>query len=243
MRFSKKSFLTNSIITVLLFLLFVVCYHENYFNRLYTAICGENYDYKNNILYERKNEAFTLSNSKHFDYVFAGDSLTDYFNWGELDWGGGVDSVANRGIAGDTSEGLANRLDSIISLSPEALFIMIGTNDLTHRVSIDQIVKNYEFILDQVTQALPDCNIFFESVLPTRNNKKNADIMELNNLALSLMNNYENVYFLNLYDNFCDPDGLLSSECTIEGLHLTSLGYEIWINELKRELENIPFRQ
>ncbi|MDF2653065.1 MAG: glycoside hydrolase family 92 protein, partial [Paenibacillus sp.] len=59
------------------------------------------------------------------DIEFFGDSLTDYGQWSELFPN---TSVKNRGITGDDTERLLNRLSEVGN--PAKLLIMAGTNDL-----------------------------------------------------------------------------------------------------------------
>ena len=61
------------------------------------------------------------------DIVFLGNSITDGCEWAEL-----FDNrhVKNRGISGDRSGWMLERLDPIVKGRPKKLFLMIGTNDL-----------------------------------------------------------------------------------------------------------------
>ena len=61
------------------------------------------------------------------DIVMLGDSLTEWGNWHELvpEY-----SILNRGISGDTSSGVLDRLQEVIERRPKVVFVMIGTNDI-----------------------------------------------------------------------------------------------------------------
>ena len=39
-------------------------------------------------------------------------------------------NIKNRGIGGDTTDGVLARLDEVIYFQPEAVFLLIGINDL-----------------------------------------------------------------------------------------------------------------
>jgi lysophospholipase L1-like esterase len=56
-----------------------------------------------------------------------GDSLTEWGNWHELV---PEHRIINRGIAGDTSSGVLDRLQEVIERRPKVVFVMIGTNDI-----------------------------------------------------------------------------------------------------------------
>src|SRR5262249_1762037 len=70
------------------------------------------------------------------DAVMLGDSNTEWVDWHELFPGV---QFLNRGIAGDTSAGVLNRLDEVIGRHPKVVFLMIGINDLQARLPISEI--------------------------------------------------------------------------------------------------------
>ena len=84
--------------------------------------------------HKNKVEQFTLLNpmNKNETIVFAGDSIIDYFNLSEFfDHG----NLINRGIAGDTSQGLLARMHTVSDekLAGKKFFFLIGTNQRIYR--------------------------------------------------------------------------------------------------------------
>jgi hypothetical protein len=75
--------------------------------------------------------------------VFLGDSITQGGLWPE--WFPGV-PVLNRGIDGETSEDLLRRVDSAVR-DPRAVFLLIGTNDLSIGFSLQRITGNVRALL------------------------------------------------------------------------------------------------
>ena len=219
----------NVMLIILVLCIVGIAWHEDYFTSILQYF-RSNYSYLDNDKYIAKCEVFSLIEA-HSNIVFAGDSLTDYCEWNEIL---GDISVANRGIAGDVSEGLLNRLDTVISCEPMKIFIMIGTNDLTHNIEVDEIIENYRVIIAELHGALPDCVVYLESVLPTSNAVKNQKIQELNGKANSYAEKYDYVEFIDLYGEFVGSDGLIQSEYTIEGVHLTDAGYDLWMSLIER---------
>lgn len=72
------------------------------------------------------------------DIIFLGNSITDGGEWSELF----ADlSIKNRGISGDNSAGVLNRLDEVYSRHPVKVFLLIGTNDLARNLSPDSVAK------------------------------------------------------------------------------------------------------
>ena len=95
--------------------------------------------------YESRVSHFMAIPGGKADIVFIGDSQTDRCEWAELI---GRCGIVNRGIDGDTTDGVLNRLDEIISLKPNKLFIMIGGADFIIGRTIPQIEENYKKIIN-----------------------------------------------------------------------------------------------
>ena len=75
--------------------------------------------------------------------VFLGDSITQ--GWGAKfrDQFPGM-KLANRGIGGDTTRGMLIRLqEDVLSLTPSAIVILAGTNDIEVSIDADAIGRNY----------------------------------------------------------------------------------------------------
>ena len=181
--------------------------------------------------------------------VFAGCSITEFGNWNELldDTG-----IINRGIAGDNSFGLLNRIDDIINLQPLMLFISIGINDISKNIPMQVTVDNILELVKKLKKSSPITKILVHSILPTnasnRLNKdevishynKNDKVVELNKLLEQ--NSQENDFiFIDLYSSFKDTNGNLSLELADkDGLHLNAHGYILWSGILKRNFFPSP---
>src|SRR5262249_53747001 len=79
--------------------------------------------------------------------VLLGDSITQ-------GWGDTIGElfpnlkVANRGISGDTTRGVLIRLpEDVLSLHPQAVVLLIGTNDLEEQAEPEVIAANLKLIL------------------------------------------------------------------------------------------------
>ena len=85
------------------------------------------------------------------DIIFLGNSITNGAEWAELFKN---KHVKNRGISGDTSDRLLERLEcNALNISPKNLVILIGTNDIGIGVPTEYTLKNIKEIL-QRTQTL-----------------------------------------------------------------------------------------
>ena len=129
---------------------------------------GGGYDYESNQFYDPYVSVFEEAVAKqNVDVCFAGDSLTARGLWSEFfpDV-----AVSNRGIGSDTSEGLLNRLDTVVEGAPDVVFIMIGINDVGHKVPQQETVSNVAAICDGLHALLPDTTVVLQAVLPARIN-------------------------------------------------------------------------
>jgi lysophospholipase L1-like esterase len=176
--------------------------------------------------------------------VFLGDSLTSNCEWREL-FGNSL-TVLNRGIGGDTSAGVLNRISTVSDLRPLAVFLMIGTNDpqLLGYAPADT-VRNYRQIIQNLRQASHDTRIYIQTILPSRAPKFNNWSAEVNRGIRRLADEY-GINFVDLRSAFLDSNGALSEQYTFDGLHLNADGYLLWkqqIDPLIQELaraESLP---
>ena len=114
------------------------------------------YDY----VQQTKKENFSFLNETYAQQgqtVLFGDSITEIFNSYELFYAFSKttgQAVYNRGISGDTSDRLLERLEcNALNISPKNLVILIGTNDIGIGVPTEYTLKNIKEIL-QRTQTL-----------------------------------------------------------------------------------------
>lgn len=169
------------------------------------------------------------------DIVFLGNSITDGCEWSELF---NNRHVKNRGISGDRSSWLLDRLDPIIDGHPKKLFLMIGTNDLAAGVAPQEVAANIEKLLDRFAAESPWTKIYVQSILPVngvdtkakaRNHwKKGAEIIQTNELIEALCEGRKNVMYIDVYSALVDQKGMLDKQYTNDGLHLTGEGYLAW---------------
>lgn len=161
---------------------------------------------------------------------FVGDSLTYRHQWQD-DFP--KNTIVNKGINADKSSDVLKRLDEITTAHPKKIFIMIGINDLMKRKRGKEVLDNYEVILKKITKSSPNTEIYVQGLLPIRRNVelKNKDIIEFNKKLKIVTMKYQG-HYVDLHSLLIE-DGKLAERYTNDGLHLTSLGYQVWINALK----------
>jgi hypothetical protein len=102
---------------------------------------------------------YFYQNLSYNKIMLIGDSNTD--NWRSTNLL--PDSVVNRGIAGDDSRGLLERVNLIYKEKPSKIFIMIGTNDLLNNIQ-SQTINNLEGLILNLKTFNP--KIYLISILP-----------------------------------------------------------------------------
>ena len=170
------------------------------------------------------------------DVVFFGDSITDYIEWNELLQ---MKNARNRGISGDITFGLLQRLDEVTEGKPAKVFILIGINDISRNIPDEVILQNYERIVQGIRSASPRTKIFFNTIMPVNNtfpvkNHFNKDEHIANiNAQLKLMGAKENFTVINMHDAMIDADGSFDKNYTYDGLHPNIEGYKKMAEVLK----------
>jgi len=187
---------------------------------------------------DKQSEFDKLKVSKQ-NIVFIGDSLTARGEWNEL-----LDNsnIINRGIEGDTTLGVLNRIGNIINGKPSKIFIMIGINDLRNGVKSEQIINNYKKIMNKIKHDSPNTKVYIQSILPIneklyKSTIKNNYIISINKQIQVLVGKY-NYTYINLFPLFVDSNDNLNSKFTIEGLHINGEGYLIWRQILEKYVSN-----
>lgn len=177
--------------------------------------------------YESKTSHFATISGGKPDIVFIGDSQTDRCEWAELF---GRCGIVNRGIDGDTTDGVLNRLEEIITMKPKKIFIMIGGADFIIGRTIPRIEENYKKIIARIRAESPRTKIYIQSVLPTDQKKAPVPpglIPGLNERLRTLADN-DNVIYLDIYGTMADASGGLDPSYSIDGVHLNGKGYMVW---------------
>lgn len=170
--------------------------------------------------------------------IFIGDSITQGLAVTAV-----ADEGVNFGIGSDTTLGVLKRIYHYNSIKRcQAVVLAIGVNDLKRREN-NEILQNYKSILSFIPDNIP---VIFSAVLPIDERiKKDRDnrnyrIAELNESAKETCISAVNCVFFDSGDKLVDKTGNLNSSFHIgDGVHLSTLGYEIWIEDMKNALSKI----
>lgn len=188
--------------------------------------------YMNSRHWKEKKAMYEAIPNEANEIIFVGNSLTFACNWAELLQN---PKVKNRGIEGDNTEGLLERLDEITESLPDKIFLMMGVNDIGYGLPIAEITANYQTILTRIKQSSPLTSVYVQSVLPIRGLKgRNNDSIKVLNENLQLLAGENTAVFINLYPDFLDSDGELNMSYSYDGLHLNTEGYLLWKSKIEK---------
>lgn len=172
------------------------------------------------------------------DIIFLGNSITAGVDWVELL---GKPLVRNRGISGDITFGVLERLHEVTEGRPAKVFILIGINDISRNIPDSVIVGNYEKMIRRIKTESPKTKIYFQTLLPVNNGftqfknhyNKDEHILFVNK-SLKALAVKEKITLIDLYPHFLDSNNKLDKNYTIDGLHLNAEGYKVWAGVLKK---------
>jgi lysophospholipase L1-like esterase len=181
--------------------------------------------------YARQVDNFRSYPNASTDIIMLGNSITDYAQWNELL---GVAEVRNRGISGDITFGILERLDEITEGKPAKVFILIGINDIARNIPDSVILDNYLRMIHRIKTISPATRIYFNTLLPVNNTftarnhfNKDEHILHIND-ELKKMAKLEDITVIDIHPQFIDTDKKLDKQFTYDGLHLNAAGYKKW---------------
>jgi lysophospholipase L1-like esterase len=183
-------------------------------------------------------DQFKLFKQASTDVVFLGNSITANTDWAELL---DLPQAKNRGISGDITYGVLERLSDIIAGKPAKVFVLIGINDVSRNIPDSLIIANHKKIISRIKAGSPGTKIYFYTLLPVNSSfnkfpnhyNKDQHILAINEAIRSYAKVFK-ITIIDLYPNFLDEQNHLRAEYTLDGLHLTAAGYKVWANLLKK---------
>ena len=181
------------------------------------------------------------------DIYFEGDSITrrwgtsdaqykdflanwkeNFFGWNAADFGWGADRIQN--VLWRLEDG---ELDGV---NPKIIVLMIGTNNLYDGANstAEVITRGMSAILDTMQQKAPDATIILTGITP-RNDRGVEIVATIDrvNDNLSRLADGKKIRYLNINSKLADKSGKLFDGVTVDGLHLSTRGYQIWADALK----------
>jgi len=170
------------------------------------------------------------------EIVFFGDSITEGSDFREYF---PDRRIVNLGYSGDMLTGMIDRVPMVRAVSPEKVFLLGGINGL-HDTNVEECAANYAVLLDKLREAVPEAEIYAQSVLPMSAEKEeefchNTAIQELNEQIKALAGERGMIY-VDLYSLY-EADGVMNPELTTDGVHLRPEAYERWAEAIREYVD------
>lgn len=194
------------------------------------------------------NERIALFSSQNVNggTFLIGDSITEIWEMMGYTTKISCSNIINRGIAGDTTLGLVNRMPNILMEHPNKAFILIGTNNLGSGKSdmINRLVYDVDNIIGLLISG--GCQVFLEKIMPYNPFITSSPIMSLlqtrNPSHVTVINDafknllaskYNSVTLIDTYTPMLGSDGVwMDSSFTNDGLHPNEKGYGVYASIL-----------
>ena len=252
-------YLTAAIILISAIVSFIGCNKSDDLSDLYpdsTAVIKYQLDWQRNF-YKKKIKEYRDHPIGKNKIVFLGNSIT--YSMRHWDKKFNVKNIVNRGISGDYSDGILERLDEIIYYKPLAVFLLIGLNDFfddnTTRPgrTPEYVAKNILTAAKTIKQGSPDTRIFIQTILPINNQQYldekpqvnflwtnyypsvNQQVNETNKI-LKENNEFE---IIDLHPLYLNNDQSMKRNLSKDGVHLNENGYNIWIDRVKPLIDRV----
>jgi lysophospholipase L1-like esterase len=186
------------------------------------------------------------------DVYFLGDSITrrwgatDYpeflANWKENFYGW---NAANFGWGGDTTQNILWRLQhgELDGVNPKIIVLLAGTNNVGRdpgdEAKAADIARGIESIIDLCRKKAPKARIILMAIFPRNDNPAVVPTINRINESIAKLADGKRVRFLNINDKLADKNGMLFEGVTVDKLHLSLKGYQIWADALKAVFREI----
>jgi lysophospholipase L1-like esterase len=188
-----------------------------------------------------------LEKARHggIDLYFEGDSITR--RWGATDYPQFLAhwkktffgwNAADFGWGGDTTQNILWRLEhgELDGVNPKVIVLLAGTNNIGKHPAPgadEDIAKGIRAILDVFQQKAPRAKIVLMAIFPRNDNPGANAVIRKVNERIEKFADGDRIRWLSINDQLATPDGTLHEEITVDKLHLSLRGYEIWGAALK----------
>lgn len=187
------------------------------------------------------------------DLYFLGDSITrrwgtsdtqwapmlanwkqNFYGWNAGNFGWGADSIQN--ILWRVQNG---ELDGV---HPKVIVILAGTNNIGNRPAstpqaadekVADIVKGIGALIATCHEKAPKAKIILTAIFPRNDNPAVLTEIRRVNEGIRKLADGKTIFYLNVNDKLANPEGILFDGMTIDKLHLSVQGYQVWADGLR----------
>lgn len=188
------------------------------------------------------------------DVYFTGDSITrrwgtsdvqyrefldnwtrNFFGWNAANFGWGADTVQN--VLWRLTNG---ELDDV---NPKVIVLMAGTNNIgatprqgTDASAVEEVSGGIGAAVAVMRDKAPGATIVLMGVTPRTDRGGGTSLMptiDAINSRVARLADGGTIRYVNINGQLARPDGTLLDGVTVDGLHLSATGYQVWADALK----------
>ncbi|HVU35126.1 MAG TPA: GDSL-type esterase/lipase family protein [Opitutaceae bacterium] len=185
------------------------------------------------------------------DVYFLGDSITR--RWGATDYPDFLAhwretfhgwNAADFGWGGDTTQNILWRLEhgELDGVNPKVIVLLAGTNNIGRRPAADaaaDVPRGIKAILDACRRKAPGATIVLTAIFPRNDSTAANPVIFAVNRRLADFANGKTVRFLDINDRLADKSGRLFDGMTVDHLHPSLKGYQVWADALRPVLTEL----
>ncbi|MEO6002246.1 MAG: GDSL-type esterase/lipase family protein [Opitutus sp.] len=180
------------------------------------------------------------------DVYFLGDSITrrwgatDYpdflANWTKNFYGW---NAGNFGWGGDTTQNILWRLEQgeLDGVNPKVIVLLAGTNNLgrdpVDDAKVADVTRGIQAVTALCQKKAPAATILLFGIFPRNDSAAAGPAIEKINANLAAFADGKKIRFLNINGQLADTNGKLFEGVSVDQLHLSLKGYQIWADALK----------
>jgi lysophospholipase L1-like esterase len=185
------------------------------------------------------------------DVYFVGDSITR--RWGALDypaflahWKSNFHgwNAGNFGWGADRTENILWRLENgeLDGVAPKVIVILAGANNLDREPdasTVADVTRGFSAIVAACRKKAPTAKIVLTAIFPRNDKPAAKPAIDRVNENLARMADGKSIRFLDVNSKLADAKGTLFEGMTVDGLHPSLKGYEVWAAGLKPVLTEL----
>jgi lysophospholipase L1-like esterase len=128
-------------------------------------------------------------------------------------------------------------------VTPKVIVILAGTNNVGNTPGDDEkiadITRGVRALVDLCQRKAPDATILLTGIFPRNDNMAVVPEITRINANIARFADGKRIRYVNINDRLADADGRLHDGLTMDKLHPTVKGYQIWADALKPLLTEI----
>jgi len=191
-------------------------------------------------------QLLTKAKSGGIDLYFQGDSITR--RWGATDYPDFLDhwkrnfhgwNAGNFGWGADLTQNILWRLENgeLDGVNPKVIVLLAGTNDVGKEPGDDakvaEVARGLKAIVDVCRKKAPGATIVLTAIFPRNDNPAVMPTIDRINAQIASLADGKAIRFLDVNPRLADAKGTLFEGMTVDGLHPSLKGYEVWAQGLK----------